>query len=297
MIGKIYRAVLPSKLRAFIYNAFLGKLVFLLRNFSTHLKSKFIYAFGSFLPKTEYNEAMRFIGKNGITSYPYPYRLKYEHIPVLVELDELKGLRYVLHNGRKLYFPTNYSDEKVVVLYRSLLTEQDENCAHRYVKSYEELKGMTLLDIGSAEGIFALDTIELTEKVYLFECEKFWIQALNATFEPWAHKVEIIEKYVGDQVKGIYTTIDSFLDGKNNNHVFLKMDIEGAEKPALKGCVNTLKNGKGVRCAVTTYHRPEDPEEIDAFFKALGYQTEFTKGMLFWGKRLSKALIRAEKVV
>jgi hypothetical protein len=295
MIGKIYRAVLPAKLRDIIYHVFLGKLVFFARNFSTYFKGKFIYLFGGFMPKTEYNEAMKFIGKNGITSYPYPYRLKYENMPVDVQLDTKNSLRYVLHNGRKLYFPTNYSEEKIVVLYRSLITEQDKDCAHRYVESYGELKGMTLLDIGSAEGIFALDTIEYTSMVYLFECEKFWIEALNATFEPWSYKVEIIEKYVGDQVKGIYTTIDSFLDGKNNNHVFLKMDIEGAEKQALKGCVNTLKNGQCVRCAVTTYHRPEDPEEIAAFFNALGYKTEFTKGMLFWGKRLSKALIRARK--
>ena len=52
---------------------------------------------------------------------------------------------------------------------------------HHYADSVEEFRGKTLLDIGSAEGFTALDTIEVTRFVYLFEYEDKWIEALQAT--------------------------------------------------------------------------------------------------------------------
>ena len=63
-----------------------------------------------------------------------------------MNVDNTNGLPYVFHNGRKLYFK------------RDMLAFTE--VAHRYVDSYEELKGKTLLDIGAVEAIFTLDTIE-----------------------------------------------------------------------------------------------------------------------------------------
>jgi hypothetical protein len=295
MLAKLYRNILSPSQRDYIYQAFLGDFLFHLRHFRVHLRSKFTFLFSWLLPKTEKNTALAFIGKHGITSYPYPYSLEYKNVQPIVLTDAANGLPYIIHNGRNLYFPRtrfNYAD--IVTLYKSLITEQDSRSAHRYVASYDELKGKTLLDIGSAEGIFSLDTIELVEHVYLFEYEEFWQESLEATFAPWRNKVTIVRNYVGDKSEGIFITLDDFLKDKPQNNIFLKMDIEGAEQSALKGAAQTLKNGKNMNVAICTYHRPDDPEKISALLASLGYEYTFTPGFLYWGKRLSKALIRGK---
>ena len=72
------------------------------------------------------------------------------------------------------------------------------------------------------------------------------------------------------------------------------MDIEGAEQSALRGAMKTLKSAKSIDVAICTYHKPDDPKVISELLDSLGYSYEFTQGMLFWGKRLSKALIRGK---
>ena len=295
MVAKLYRNLIPASIRQTIYDNFLGSILYHLRHFRVHLKSKFTFLFSCFLPKTEENVALAFIGRHGITSYPYPYSLDYKNLKTNVLTDNTEGLSYVMHNGKKLYFPNAFTREKIETLYSELITEQDSRSAHRYVVSYNELTGKTLLDIGSAEGMFSLDTIEFVDHVYLFEYESFWQAALKATFAPWSNKVTIIENYVGDKTQGIFITIDDFLKDKQRDNLFIKMDIEGAEQSALNGALKTLKDGKNIHVAVCTYHKPEDPEKISALLGSLGYSYTFTPGLLYWGKRLSKALIRGKK--
>ena len=295
MIAKLYRNIFPASIRHFIYEAFLGSLLYHVRHIRVHIRSKFAYLFSWFLPNTEENVALAFIGKYGITSYPDPYSLEYKNQKPTVLTDNTERLPYVIHNNKKLYFPKTMSHENISTLYLSLIIEQDSRSAHRYVTSYDELKGKILLDIGSAEGIFSLDTIELVEHVYLFEFETFWQEALNATFKPWLHKATIVAKYIGDKTEGSFITIDDFLKDKSKDNLFIKMDIEGAEQSALKGALSILKEGKNINVAVCTYHRPEDPKVISELLSSLGYSYEFTQGMMYWGKRLSKALIRGKK--
>ena len=73
---------------------------------------------------------------------------------------------------------------------------------------------------------------------------------------------------------------------------YLKMDIEGAEKSALKGATETLKIGKHNRLAVCVYHRDEDPAYISGLMQSFGYKTEFTNGYIYWANRLSKGVVR-----
>jgi hypothetical protein len=297
MISRLYRKLFTEPFRIFIYNMFLGRILDFFRNFNINAKSKFVFLFNWILPKTDENKAYAFMGRYGITSYPYKYMLEYNGKEISVEIDSVLTLPYVTHNNKKLYFPIKYTNKKIQQDYRSLIIEQDEKAAHRYVKSYDELKGMTLLDIGSAEGIFALDTIELVEHVYLFECENLWLTPLKATFAPWKEKVTFIEKYVSDVKNETNITIDDFLKNKPKDKLFLKMDIEGSEIAALNGARNTLELGKNIHLAICTYHRKGDPEKISSYMSALGYSYEFTDGLMYWNKRLSKGLIRCHKQI
>jgi hypothetical protein len=47
------------------------------------------------------------------------------------------------------------------------------------------------------------------------------------------------------------------------------MDIEGAELPALDGCLRTLRSGPDL--AIAAYHRPDDLVQIPAVLAKGGY--------------------------
>jgi hypothetical protein len=261
------------------------------------MKGLFILVFSPFFPKNEYYDAWRYIGKKGYTIYPFKKSINYKKLSAKVFHDEKNNLPYIIHNGKKLYFlpSTITPDVCVEHQYKSLLIEQDFNSPHRYVDSYEELRGKTLLDIGAAEGIFALDAIEYVKKVYLFECEDKWEAPLRATFEPWKDKVEIIKKYVGNSNEGDFTTIDTFMKDKDKNDIHIKMDIEGYELDALEGAKNLLTNGKSISLSVCTYHKENDDKDISSFFELLGYSHYLTHGVMFFQNQFRKAICRAKK--
>lgn len=295
MLASLYRKILPLSVRQAIYDFFLGRIVYVFRNLSVIVKSKLTFLFYPFLPKTENNKVFSFMGRYGITSYPYLYMLEYRSLKVTIERDEKNNLPFVAHRGKRLYFPETFSDEKIRKDYKALLIEQDARAAHRYVRSYDELKGRTLLDIGAAEGIFSLDTIELTKQVILFEYVDYWHKPLLATFEPWKEKVVLVKRYVGNRSENNFITIDEYLATQSHKNLFLKMDIEGAERIALEGADKTLRTATNIQLAICTYHRVGDPEYIAGLLTDRGFTYEFSDGLMYWNKRVSKGVIRARK--
>lgn len=294
MVAALYRKLLPYNLRKTIYDFFLGQVVFFVRHFRVIARSKLTYLFSPLMPENEVTRAYSFMGRYGLTSYPQEYSLEYKKIDINVEWDAVRNLHFVYHRERPLYFPEFYSVEKIRKDYRALLTEQDIRSAHRYVCSYDELQNRTLLDVGSAEGIFSLDTIDYTKRVILFECLEHWQKPLRATFDKWADKVTFVKKYVGNRSTGDFITIDEFLSNEEKRDLFIKMDIEGAERMALEGAKETLRTGKNIQLSVCTYHRKGDPEYIDNLMKQAGYSTEFSHGLMYWNKRLSTGIIRCK---
>lgn len=125
-------------------------------------------------------------------------------------MDSENYLLFVMHHGKKLYFGRDMVDY-VSSIYKGLLIEQDRRSAHRYVDSYSELADKVLLDIGAAEAIFTLDTIEYVKHAFLFECDEKWLEALTATFAPWKDKVTIVRKYVSDVDDENNVSLDTFL--------------------------------------------------------------------------------------
>ncbi|GHT55453.1 hypothetical protein AGMMS49982_21400 [Bacteroidia bacterium] len=236
------------------------------------------------------------MGKHGLTPYPYPFMLEYKKMPFAYVYDEPLEMRYVIYQGKKLYFPKECDKNFTLeVIYKSLLIEQDPRSPHRYIANLNRLAGKTILDIGVAEGIFSLAVIEIITHAYLFECDEMWIKALNATFAPWKEKVTIVPKYVSDKDDENNITIDHFLEGKSKNNLFLKMDIEGYEQAALKGAANLLQTAKDVDYSITTYHRTNDAVEIDKMLSDYGFESEFTEGFLYFEKELRRAIIRGDQ--
>jgi len=220
-----------------------------------------------FHPQSPKVECFQFIRKyNYAYRFPYKFIREYDNFNVDVYENLENGLKYVLHKGnKKLYFPKHYTVNKIQKLYRALVIEQDLRCPHHYVDSIEEFRNKTLLDIGSAEGIIALEAIEVVDFVYLFECLPEWIEALNATFEPWKNKVKIVEKYISDRNNETCQTLDDFLKNKPHDNLFLKMDIEGAERKALAGASHLFSETNDLQFAICVYHKKDDVKVISSF--------------------------------
>lgn len=200
-----------------------------------------------------------------------------------------------MHHHHRLYFKNDMiRDMKLTKgsLYKYLQIEQDVRSAHRYIESYEELKGRTLLDIGAAEAIFALDAIEYINHAYLFECDEGWIDALKATFAPWKDKITIVRKYVGDKDEGEYITLDTYFKDKPINNLFVKMDIEGFERKALKGADFILKHSLDLAGAVCIYHLSDDEVVIKEILEKAGLITFIQPGYLYFEDELRSAIIR-----
>lgn len=68
------------------------------------------------------------------------------------------------------------------------------------------------------------------------------------------------------------TALDEELDGKRVT--FIKMDIEGAELPALQGAKNIIKKQRPT-LAISVYHKPEDIIEIPSYILELNSDYQF----------------------
>lgn len=231
--------------------------------------------------------------KHGYTRYPYDFAKKYIDMSIDVLKDEEKDLLYIIHkNNQRLYFPRAYTIKQIIKCYKALLIEQDKKHAHCYVDSMQELKGKTLLDIGSAEGIIALEAIEMADYVYLFECDNHWIEALNATFKPWSHKVKIVKKFVSKQNNEDCITLDQFLKDKSKSNIFLKIDVEGAENDVLAGAENLFSEAKDLNFAICTYHNKEDKSLISSYLERHKCKYFYREGLFYVKHSFRTAIVR-----
>jgi len=227
---------------------------------------------------------------------------QYDFNNIEVHKDGSNGLLWVNHAGHRLYFKRSYNVTTVKMLYNGLLAEQDPESPHRYTAEGFELKqDDVLLDVGSAEGIFTLSNITILKKAYLFEREPEWLEALEATFEPWKDKVEIISKFVSDVNDAENICIDTFLEEKHLMPNMVKIDVEGAEDRVLRGMEQTIAQHHP-DIALCTYHKQHDFNKFNTYLTERDYTTSTTKGLMFFlssGETLSppffrKGLLRAK---
>jgi FkbM family methyltransferase len=92
-----------------------------------------------------------------------------------------------------------------------------------------------------------------------------------------ANSVVIARKQATSKVRVPLTTIDQIVAELKLPHVdFIKMDIEGAEKPALTGGRNTIRRFRP-RMSLSTEHLPDDATAIPAVVKSI------EPGYRYWG--------------
>lgn len=226
--------------------------------------------------------AVSYLHKHHICTFPAPFFDKYDENQIAVFKDNSNGLLYVLQEGKKLYFKRSYNIITVRKCFCGLITEQDEHSPHRYTnKQFNIGKGDVLFDIGSAEGNIALSHIEDLKAVVLFERDKEWLEALEATFAPWRDKVTIVGKFVSNTNDESHISIDSFLKTYQYKPTFIKIDVEGAENLVLDGMKNLMASTI-IKIALCTYHQPDDYERFYDEFLHRGFELTSSEGVMLY---------------
>ncbi len=290
-ISQVYRVVVPKFIRKKI----------LAHNLPISIKK--YYAGLSEPPSEEIKLALNYLNANPIAVFPYDFQNEYIADNIEVFNDRTKGLRFVLLDGKRLYFKKRWGKKKIQNLYNLLSKEQDIRSPHRYLtEQFRFEDGEVLVDVGAAEGNFALSVVEKASRIILFEADKEWIEPLRATFEPWKDKVEIVNKYVSNITDATNTKLDDYFLIKGNG-TFLKIDVEGGESLLLDGCKRILSEQKPLKIAICTYHKQNDEKEFTSLLTQNGFKTSHSDGyMLFFFDKQMKApyfrrgLIRAEKI-
>ena len=286
----IFRILVPKFIRKKLFESYLKRSID--EYYSIHQDEQ----------SDEITEALSYLKNNPIAVFPYPFQDQYHQNDIKVHKDHVKGLHYVMLDGKKLYFKRRWSIKRIQHSFNELTKEQDLQSPHRYLTNdFDIEEGEVLVDIGVAEGNFALAAVEKAARLILFETDKEWIEALNATFEPWKDKVLIINKFVSDIDNGSNVTLDHFLK-PNEKISFLKIDVDGAEAQLLKGCKRILSEMKPLKLAICTYHKQNDEMDFTAILEKNGFITSTSNRFIlfYYDKQIAppyfrKGLIRAVK--
>jgi len=250
----------------------------------------------------EIEKVLDYLRNRKVAMFPYYFQDQYIEDTVEVFDDKEWGLRYVMLEGKRLYFKKRWSKKRIRLSFNELMKEQDAQSPHCYeTESFKVTAGDVFVDIGAAEGNYALSVVEKASRVVLFESNKEWLEPLRATFAPWKEKVTIVNKFAGDVSDAKSVTLDDYF-AAGDKLSFLKIDVEGAESRLLKGCKRILQEQKPLKIAICTYHKADDEKELNEILIQNGFETSHSDGfMLLYTDRKLKApyfrrgLIRAIK--
>ena len=287
---QVYRIIVPKVIRKKIVNKRLRSSVL---NYYSTLSEPL---------SDEIKKVLEYLKNRPVVMFPDYFQDEYIEDSVEVHDDKKLGLRYVLCDGKRLYFKKRWSEKRIRKAFNELIKEQDLRCPHCYEsESFKFESGDVLADIGAAEGNFALSVVEKASRIILFESNKQWLGPLSATFGPWKDKVVIVNKFVGDISDSKCTTLDDhFSTGEKLS--FLKIDIEGAESRLLDGCKRILTEVHPLKVAICTYHKPEDEQQFKQLLGQYGFETSHSDGFVLLNTDrkikapyLRRGLVRAVK--
>ncbi|MBK5194764.1 MAG: FkbM family methyltransferase [Proteiniphilum sp.] len=236
----------------------------------------------------EINDAVNYLAKHPLTTFFGAFQEKYIAEEIEVFVDQSNGLPYVITDGKRLYFKRSQNRRTVQLMFNGLRIEQDEHAPHCYTDVDFQIEDNEILaDVGCAEGYFSLMNIEKTKRIYLFEQDRQWIEALEATFTPWKEKIRIIPKYVSDRNNSNEITLDNYFRQIEEKPGFYKIDVEGAESSVLKGMKEMLLC-KPVKIALCTYHHQHDFDLFSRFFEDHRFHHRPNSGVMIYQNDLKK---------
>lgn len=227
--------------------------------------------------KSDYSSSIAYLRENGSTFYPYEGNI-WGKRPLLLKYP-------IFWNGQDETY-MYYKGKKIWCKFRpfvGIIVEQDKRSPHRYfTDSFHVEEGEIFVDVGAAEGMISLDSIDKVKKAYLIEGnEESWKGPLEKTFSPYKEKTNIIYKFAADHCDAENISLDELLkDDMEAKGIMVKMDVEGNEMNVLRGAERLLQRDN-VRFAVCTYHQEGDEEKLQRFFEERGYQTEFSDGYMW----------------
>ena len=216
--------------------------------------------------------------------------LKRRRLERAMRVEEDAGLLRISLGGRTIYWPSRDSLPRVVQFYLETFDPANPHCFESGRVTVAE--GDVVLDVGAAEGFFALKVRDRASKIVLFEPARAWRRCLEKTFEVelaagrmvlapvllgcadaevafvedsndpgLAHILRSGEDAAGARPVPMLT-IDSFVAGSGLNRVdFIKADVEGAELDLLKGAEGTIARDRP-KMAITTYHHHDHAAQL-----------------------------------
>jgi hypothetical protein len=279
----IYRIIVPKPIRTMIVRKVLRKK---------------IIGYYSSLPASQVNDEVRevlsWLESNPIEIFPYPFRNNYNPEKVEVLHDRVKDMPYVILEGKRLYFKKRWRAGRVARGFSELMREQDPSSPHRYLTdAFNPGENDVIADIGAAEANFSLSAVEKVKKIYIFEYDCEWAEALRITFEPWKDKVEIINKKVADFDDEKHIRFDTFFNS-HRDISFLKIDVDGAERHVLRSCEPLLQSGIPLKIALCTYHQADDEKEFTSLLEKHGFTVSPSGGYMihFYDKQIKAPYLR-----
>jgi hypothetical protein len=243
----------------------------------------------------ETEEALSYLRSERFCLVPYGWCKPYLSMPVKVYRDRAKRMNYAVLDDQKVYF-RRYTDKGIVrKAVRELSYEQDIRSPHRYVTDENTIIGTfpgsgaehghcvrpgdIVADVGAAEGIFSLSVAGTAAHIYIFECDRDWLPALEETFRDYNGKVTLVHKSVSDTEDEQSVTLDAYFKGKPDIS-FLKADIEGMEPKMLRGAYGLLREGRIKKASICVYHDVGHSDTFVQLMKAYGYHARLTDGFM-----------------
>lgn len=183
----------------------------------------------------------------------------------------------------KLFWPQEYDHSSLCQVSTEIFDKKDW---HYYETTETRVeKDDVVVDIGAAEGLFALSVVSRCGKVIVLEPDTIFYKALQKTFAPYQDpgKARLVNMAVSDQegscaivLNGLSSCLDPSQEGGTRiasldtvlqgeaKVDYIKADIEGYEMNMLRGARETIKKHRP-KMAITCYHGGNDYKEMIQF--------------------------------
>ena len=76
---------------------------------------------------------MKYLENKPLEIFPYPFTGNYLPEEVVILSDPVNGMKYVMNNGKKLYFRKGWTNSRIRKSWSELMKEQDPESPHRYL--------------------------------------------------------------------------------------------------------------------------------------------------------------------